>query len=391
LSKLIKASEFCDTIFDGTHETPKKNDKGYPLVTSTNIINNYLDLESTYNISEKDYFLINKRSKVSKWDILFSMIGSVGETLLEKNDNISYAIKNIGVFSCKDEYKAKWLFYYLNTKIIQKHIKNNLDGAVQKFLPLESLRNFPILDYDIKYKNIIDLLSKIDEQISFNINLNKEITNNISIFFNYWFRQFEFPNQNNKPYKSNGGDFIWNDEFRVNIPKEWKFETIENILKKNTKSQKIQQTYYSDTGKIPIIDQGLKFINGYTNDQKYLIKVNEPQIIFGDHTRSLKYVTFDYARGADGTKIMISKDKSMPQSLLFSNLQDIDLSGYGYARHYKYLVGKPILIPSLRISKMFDDIVSKKLILFNLNIIENEKLLNLRNWLANLMIEKKIN
>ena len=123
----------------------------------------------------------------------------------------------------------------MNTKIIQKHIKNNLDGAVQKFLPLESLRNFPILDYDIKYKNIIDLLSKIDEQISFNINLNKEITNNISIFFNYWFRQFEFPNQNNKPYKSNGGDFIWNDEFRVNIPKEWKFETIENAYSDNSK------------------------------------------------------------------------------------------------------------------------------------------------------------
>ena len=78
MSKLVKASEFCDSIFDGTHETPKKTDKGYPLVTSTNIIDNYLDLESTYNISEKDYFLINKRSKVSKWDILFSMIGSVG-------------------------------------------------------------------------------------------------------------------------------------------------------------------------------------------------------------------------------------------------------------------------------------------------------------------------
>ncbi len=64
---------------------------------------------------------------------------------------------------------------------------------------------------------------------------------------------------------------------------------------------------YQNKGIIPVIDQGLDFISGYTNDKNALITADVPRIIFGDHTRILKLINFDFARGADGTKSLLSK------------------------------------------------------------------------------------
>src|SRR5690554_6171063 len=110
---MIKATEYCIKVFDGTHDSPKPADKGFKLLTSKNIMNGYLDKKNAYLISEEDYEKINKRSKVHKWDVLFSMIGTVGNVCLIEDNEIDYAIKNMGVFSCGNEYKAKWLYFYL--------------------------------------------------------------------------------------------------------------------------------------------------------------------------------------------------------------------------------------------------------------------------------------
>ena len=111
----IRLDEYCESVRDGTHDTPKPTSEGFPLVTSKAIKNNKIDFDACYFISEDDYNKINKRSKVDKWDVLMTMIGTVGRLLLVK-DISSYAIKNIALFKVNDEYKAKWLYYYLSTK-----------------------------------------------------------------------------------------------------------------------------------------------------------------------------------------------------------------------------------------------------------------------------------
>ena len=83
---LITATEYCYSVFDGTHETPKPQIEGRPLVTSKHILNGKLDIANAYNISIEDYQEINKRSKVHQWDILFSMIGTVGTLYFEKSN-----------------------------------------------------------------------------------------------------------------------------------------------------------------------------------------------------------------------------------------------------------------------------------------------------------------
>ena len=193
MNNFIQAQKYCVKVFDGTHDTPKPVLKGFPLITSKNILGGTLNLKNIYNISKDDYFAVQKRSAVSKWDILFSMIGSIGETYLEKNDDIPYAIKNIGVFSTNDEYKAKWLYYYLISPYAKAYIKNYLSGAVQKFLPLGVLREFPIIPYDYSRKKAVDLLYTIDSKIELNNKINNELEKIAKTLYNYWFVQFDFP------------------------------------------------------------------------------------------------------------------------------------------------------------------------------------------------------
>ena len=80
--------------------------------------------------------------------------------------------------------------------------------------------------------------------------------------------------------------------------------------------QKIPNKDYQKKGVIPVIDQSTDFISGYTDDYKSLIETKEPRIIFGDHTRILKLINFNFARGADGTKSLLSKNKNVPHIFL---------------------------------------------------------------------------
>lgn len=224
-----KAIDYCENVFDGTHETPKYVDVGYKFLTSKNIMDGYLDKENAFLISQEDYDSFNIRSQVHKWDVLFSMIGSVGNVCLIQDDNIDFAVKNMGVFSCRNEYKAKWLYYYFKSPYAKKLITNQLHGAVQKFLGLEKLREFPILEYSDDKKPIVDLLSNIDDKIALNNKTNTELENMAKTIYDYWFTQFDFPDKNGHPYKTSGGQMVYNETFKREIPAGWEVKRLGDV------------------------------------------------------------------------------------------------------------------------------------------------------------------
>ena len=226
---MITANDYCHSVFDGTHATPKPCPNGYKLVTSKNITNDGINTSDAYFISEQDYFEINKRSKVYQWDILFSMIGTVGNLYLEEKSDIDYAIKNIGVFSCRDEFKAKWLFYYLQSPMARNHIKRFLNGAVQKFLSLKQLRDFPILPFEKDKISIVEILSALDKKIALNKQINARLEEMAKTLYDYWFVQFDFPDTNGKPYKSSGGEMVFDEILKREIPKGWEVKSLGDL------------------------------------------------------------------------------------------------------------------------------------------------------------------
>lgn len=190
--EFIPASEFCELVTDGTHDSPKKTEFGVKLVTSKNIVGGKLDLTSAYFISESDAQNINKRSQVHINDVLLSMIGTVGEVaLIEKEPD--FVIKNVGLLKNSDPKKAKWLYYYLKSPITQNLIKDRLRGTTQQYIPLGELRNLPILkpNSEEHLQNTIDQLSSLDKKIQLNIQINQTLEQIAQALFKSWFVDFD--------------------------------------------------------------------------------------------------------------------------------------------------------------------------------------------------------
>ena len=124
------------------------------------------------------------------------------------------------------------------------------------------------------------------------------------------------------------------------------------VCKVSTTKNKLKQKEYLSSGKIPIVDQGQSIIGGYTNDEEKILKCNLPVIVFGDHTKKIKLIDFEFAPGADGIKVLEPQIGIHPK--YFSLLTEIlvfRIKDKGYARHYQYIEKEYIPIAPLPIQR----------------------------------------
>ncbi len=188
----LAAEQFCASVRDGTHDSPKPVEHGRFLVTSRHITGGRLNLGNAYLISQEDFDEINKRSKVDQWDVLVSMIGTVGEACLIK-EKPDFAIKNIGLFKSKGEVEGKWLYYYLRSSDAQQLIREQARGTTQQYIPLGALREFPILVPDDRdeMRAIAHILSTLDDKIELNRRMNETLEAMARALFKSWFLDFD--------------------------------------------------------------------------------------------------------------------------------------------------------------------------------------------------------
>lgn len=131
------------------------------------------------------------------------------------------------------------------------------------------------------------------------------------------------------------------------LPKDWSLAKLRNVCKVlPTIGKKIKQKEYLCKGTIPIIDQGRSLIGGYSNDKKLILDCELPVILFGDHTKIIKYVDFKFVLGADGVKVLKPCNLYNPK-LFFYYLTAIKIPDKGYARHFQYLIKENIPLPPL--------------------------------------------
>ena len=173
----IAISEVID-VRDGTHDSPKPLEEGYPLVTSKYLLPFGVDVISPNKISESDYNKVNERSKVNTNDILFSMIGTVGLVSLIIEEEINFAIKNVGLFKTSNcpQYKY-YLLCYLKSKNTTQHIEKHLAGSTQKYISLTELRKMPItIPNAVDINKFNDLVTPLFTLIIENVKENKVLT-----------------------------------------------------------------------------------------------------------------------------------------------------------------------------------------------------------------------
>lgn len=229
--KELLASEFCQEVTDGTHDSPKPVRNGKYLLTSKHLQEYQLDFTSAYQISEEDYVKATARSKVDQHDVLFSMIGTIGTTHRVTILNVDFAVKNMGIFKIGgDETKSKWLYYWLKTRKAKEHINSCLSGTTQGYMTLKALRNFPIqIPSNEEMGKIVSILSELDDKIAVNRRICENLEAQAQALFKHWFIDFA-------PFKD--GKFI-ETELGM-IPEGWRVGTYSDI---------IQQTISGDWGK----------------------------------------------------------------------------------------------------------------------------------------------
>lgn len=192
-------------------------------------------------------------------------------------------------------------------------------------------------------KKIANILSTYDDLIENNLEQIKLLEEMVEITYSEWFTYLRFPDHE-----------LTTINPVSNLPEGWERKKVGSLLAKITKSKKIQSSAFLLSGSIPIIDQSRDFIAGYTNDAEALLDMGKPLIVFGDHTRVLKFITFPFARGADGTQVILSNNLRMPQHLFYFSLIALDLSNYHYARHFKFLKESEIVLPTQDIAEKFE-------------------------------------
>ncbi|MEM5528247.1 restriction endonuclease subunit S [Gammaproteobacteria bacterium AS21] len=141
----------------------------------------------------------------------------------------------------------------------------------------------------------------------------------------------------------------------VNLPEGWIQRIAADCFDQiSTNGIKVKTKDCQASGLYPVIDQGQEFISGYIDDSDKLIELEKPVIVFGDHTRNIKWVDFVFVPGADGTKLLLPHEYLHPR-IAFYELNNLEIPDKGYSRHFKFLKELEFPIPPLAEQKVIAD------------------------------------
>jgi type I restriction enzyme S subunit len=139
---------------------------------------------------------------------------------------------------------------------------------------------------------------------------------------------------------------VGEDEKPFELPVGWEWIRLPEVYFSISPSgSKLLSSEIQESGTIPVVDQGKRFVAGYTDDSSLLIKIPGPVIVFGDHTTERKFIDFDFVAGADGVKIL--RPILQDERFFFHQLNGYNLEERGYARHFKVLIEQFYALPPL--------------------------------------------
>lgn len=327
-----------------------------------------------------------RSGRLKRQDIVMTTRGTIGN-IGYYNDYVPYENIRINsgmvILRCDtNRLLPSFLYHCLRSSSFRSQINAFRSGAAQPQLPIRDLKYLQIPIPPIQYQaSIASVLSAYDDLIENNLRRIKILEEMAQNLYREWFVKFRFPGWQNTRFV---------DSPLGRIPEGWEVVKVEDILDRVRKGVKIQKTQYLEKGLIPVIDQGKTFVGGYTDNAEALISSDIPIIVFGDHTRIVKFIDFPFACGADGIQLLKSNNARMPMSLFYYTLLSIDLSDYAYARHFKFLKSQQLLLPDTVISEQFDAYVSKKLEMISALSKRNNNLRQTRDLLLPKLISGEI-
>lgn len=234
--KYLSLSDVCTSITDCPHESPKWRKKsGEIILRNFNLADGQIDLSDIYFVDEKTYSKRTKRAIPEEGDIVFSREAPIGNcAIIPPNFKCCLGQRLVLLKVNRSICSPEYLLTVMMSDFVKQQIEQvSKRGSIVSNFNISELKKLkiPILKNQDSIAKFSTLLST---KISTNNHIISELESLTKTIYDYWFMQFDFPDENGKPYRSSGGKMVWNDELKREIPEGWdavKFGVIADFVK----------------------------------------------------------------------------------------------------------------------------------------------------------------
>lgn len=352
------------------------------------------------------------------FDGKYILIAEDGENLKSNNKSIctlatgKYWVNNHAhIIKGNDKTNTDFLYYKLNSINFAPYIT----GSAQPKLNKENLLNIelyiPSKEYQDKISKVLTLL---DKKIQINNQINQELEAMAKTLYDYWFVQFDFPDQNGKPYRSSGGNMVYHPELKREIPEGWGVEKLGELIELErgvtyAKSDIVEKTTNDAIGVLRatnitgnVMDlNDLVYLTKDKINNKQILKQNETLIVMSSGSKehlgknAINYYEEVIGFGAFCSKIVPKKYSTYINTFL----QSSEFKGYllkqSMGTNINNLTNSDILdcriiLPNEEILDKFENMVEKNFKLISNNYIQNQQLTQLRDWLLPMLMNGQV-
>ncbi|HFR3342644.1 TPA: restriction endonuclease subunit S [Streptococcus suis] len=324
-----------------------------------------------------------KYSYPKKGDILISAAGTVGKTVIYTGEDAYFQDSNIVWIDNNEKFVTnQYLYYFYQTNPFVSTNGSTIKRLYNDNIRETKIKNVPSIEAQNKVTKVLEYL---DQKIALNNQINEELEAMAKTLYDYWFVQFDFPDENGKPYKSSGGKMVYNDQLKREIPEGWGVENLSNFLTiKNGKDHKD----LSD-GNYPVYGSGglMRKVEDYIFEGESVLiprKGTLNNIMYVDE----KFWTVD---------TMFYTDMKIDYVALYTyfSIKDIDFTklntGTGVpSMTASILYQLQIINPNADILKNFDELVRTTYRMIFDNRKQNQELNQLREWLLPMLMNGQV-
>ena len=173
----------------------------------------------------REFYNKNKKSQVHKGDVVISRCGKDGIPVIYKSDEPAQILNAVIIEPDNKKMSSEEIQLYLRSPYAQKQILNCTSGSVQGVINTEMIAALQV-DTSIDYSKAANLINTFEDKIFNNNQICANLEAMAKLLYDYWFVQFDFPDENGKPYKSSGGKMVWNDKLKCEIPAGWEVKPL---------------------------------------------------------------------------------------------------------------------------------------------------------------------
>lgn len=380
-----KLSDVVTIISGGTPKTSVKEywdgDIDWLAVADFNTSNRYV---STASKKITELGLNNSNTKMlEKGDLIISARGTVG-AIAQLTKPMAFNQSCFGLRGKKNKLETDYLYYWLKNYV--DILLNKSQGSVFNTINLSTFDDIKIDLPNIEnQRSISNFLTLLDNKIQINNQINQELEAMAKTLYDYWFVQFDFPDQNGKPYKSSGEKMVYHPELKREIPEGWGVEKLKYFLTiKNGKDHKHLQD-----GKFAVYGSGgiMRTVADYLYSGESILFPRKGTL------NNVMYVNEEF--WTVDTMFYSEVNKNNSALYVFYSVKDIDFNklntGTGVpSMTSSILYDLNIIVPEENILEKFNTIVKQNYETIKLNNIQNQELNQLRDWLLPMLMNGQV-